>query len=267
MYLRRITPADHRAVADFLDERTFMLRWLVAFFRHQDRLPEGEESYWSLWVGARDQAFSCVAAHFFQNGTTYLCATPEADWTAVEILCEEDLLPERLVGDRDVLDRWKASSSAFFDRAGETKEVDVLAFGQGDEAPQGFRAATREDLGILEQYGQQFSLETGSDTPSDFDSLVENGLAYVFEEQGKVAGFVRSNLSDGRYVHAGGIYVHPAYRGKGVGRALALGIGATVRGSQGATVLLDVNRENERAYRAYRAAGYEKVGSGLEVLF
>jgi len=238
----------------------------VAFVRHQDLLPEEEESYWSLWIGARDEEpISCVAAHFFQNGTTYICAAPEADLAAVEALCDESLLPERLVGDREVLDRWMESSPGFFEGAAGKKEVEVLAFGKGSEVPFGFRAATREDVDILEQYGQQFSVETGTDTPGDFDSLVKNGLVYVFEEGGKVEGYVRSNLSDGRYVHAGGLYVHPAYRGKGVGRALALGIGATVRAAEGATVILDVDLDNEKALRAYRSAGYDKVGSGLEI--
>src|SRR5262249_16256147 len=147
---------------------------------HQDLLPEEEETYWSLWIGARDEEhISCVAAHFFQNGTTYVCASPEAEFASLEALCDESLLPERLVGDREVLDRWAKSSPGFFERAARIKEVDVLAFGKGSGMPPGFRAATREDLSILEQYGQQFAVETGTDALGDFDSLVKNGLVYV----------------------------------------------------------------------------------------
>lgn len=267
MYLRRIAPADYRAVADFLDQRTFMLRWLVAFFRHRDLLPEEEEPYWSLWAGGYDkEPIACVAAHFFQNGTTYVCAAPSVDFASVEILFEEELLPERVVGDSEVMERWRTASPGFFESASRVTEVDVLAFEKAEcVVPSGFRAARREDLGILESYGHAFEIETGSDTARDFESLIEHGLVYVFEEEGKVKGYVRSNLSDGRYVHAGGLYVHPAFRGKGVGRALAAGIGACVRATGGATVILDVNHDNEKALRAYLSAGYRTLGSGLEV--
>ena len=100
-----------------------------------------------------------------------------------------------------------------------------------------------------------------------FESLVEGGLVFVIEEDRRVKGYVRSNLSDGRYVHGGGLFVHPLYRGKGIGRALALGLALRVRADSGAALVLDVNRENEAAARAYRAVGFRKQGAGLEVRF
>jgi ribosomal protein S18 acetylase RimI-like enzyme len=78
---------------------------------------------------------------------------------------------------------------------------------------------------------------------------------------------IRSNLSDGRFVHAGGLYVLPDERGRGAGRGLALGLAREVERVPGAVALLDCDARNESALRAYRAAGYRKVGEGLEVRF
>ena len=107
MFLRKIVPADHARVAGFLDARTMALRWLVAFFKHLSLLPEEQSEYWSLWCdGDRDRPeVSCVAAHFFPMATTSLCAAEDADLGALEILCEEELLPERIVGDREFMER------------------------------------------------------------------------------------------------------------------------------------------------------------------
>ena len=283
LYLRRIVSADREPVAGFLDERTTVLRWLVAFFRHLDDLPEEEEPYWNLW---RDDAGrgtggggTCdpprlVAAHFFRTATSYVCAdlgaNPGTVLRSLEHLLEEDLLPERLVGDGELMERWRAASPAFFERASGFEAIDVLVSG-GDAAhggePSGFRAAQRGDLPILDEYGRLHAAESREEFLGEYESLVEHGLVFVLEEEGTVKGLVRSNLSDGRYVHAGGLFVHPLYRGKGVGRALARGLAARVRAAGGSAVILDAYRKNESALRAYLAAGYREIGTGLEARF
>jgi ribosomal protein S18 acetylase RimI-like enzyme len=270
-------------VADFLDGRTMILRWLVAFFRCQDVFPDEERENWSLSTDARGGgAPSCVVAHFFPTATTYLAAAEGTDLDQVKTLLEEDLLPERIVGDSPDMHRLDVSIPGLFARADRVVALDVLSFeaspvgplpsasvlrvAEGKGVP-GFRPATRADRSTLEEYARLFSIESGDEVPGDFDSLIDSRLVFVFEQGGKVQGVVRSNLSDGKYVHAGGLYVHPRYRGKGVGRALAAGIGAWVRDHDGAIAILDVDRDNEPAVRAYAAAGYRKVGEGLEVKF
>ena len=37
--------------ADFLDDRTMVLRWLVAFLRHYDKIPEESLSSWRFGWG------------------------------------------------------------------------------------------------------------------------------------------------------------------------------------------------------------------------
>jgi len=268
MDLRRVAAADHADLADFLDARTWMLRWLVAFFRRQDAFPAEEADFWSLWCDREPAgSVSCVVTHFFQTATTYVAATPERDLRAVEALCREELLPERLVGDAEVMRRWQESSPGFFARASRRAERDVLVFEGAGDVPPAFRPARPEELRTLEEYAGLYAAETGEELACDFESLIEAGLAFVVADGAQVKGYVRSNLSDGRYVHGGGVFVHAQYRGHGAGRALAQGLGAWVRRESGATAILDVDRKNVAAARAYERAGYKRHGGGLEARF
>ena len=268
--LRRIAPGDHGAIAAFLDERTLALRWLVAFFRRQDLFPEEESERWSLWCGVDAEGkLACVAAHFFPLATTYLATEAgAADLSGLGALLEEELLPERIVGDAGAMEPLRRALPEVFERATGERRTSVLAFA-GSGAPPGagtFRVARSSDIGILEQYGRLFAAETGDDPGFDFETLVEHGIVFVVEREGKVAGLIRSNMSDGKYVHAGMVYVHPRWRSGGVGRELARGLGERIRDREGATAILDVREDNPAALRAYMAAGYGKVGEGLELL-
>jgi predicted GNAT family acetyltransferase len=135
------------------------------------------------------------------------------------------------------------------------------------EPPSGFRVAERADLDLLVQFEELRRVEEDEEEGSDLSCLLAAGLLFVFEEEGRILGFVRSNISDGRRVHAGGLWVHPRWRQGGVGRRLALGIGAHVLAHEGAVVVLDAYRDNPAALRAYAAAGYREVDSGLELCF
>lgn len=270
--LRHLTAAEASEAADFLDSRTMVLRWLVALFRHFAALPPGEECCWSLWRGdamGSPPLIRAVVAHFFQNGTTYLAADDSADLGAVEALLDEELLPEKIVADSATLERWRDASPAFSRLVSRWRGLQVLRSGAGGEmtVPQGFRLATPGDLPVLGAFGHLLDVELGGFCGHDFASLVQHQLVFVVEREARLQGFVRSNFSDGRYVHAGGLYVHPLYRGRGVGRALAAGLAASVRRIPGVEVLLDAHADNRAALRAYEAAGYVLAGEGLEACF
>jgi len=271
MNLRRITAKDAREAADFLDSQTITLRWLVAFFQHFDELPEEEQSYWSLWRGdaGGGQGLQCIAAHFFQNGTTYVAACPGIDLDPFEALLEEELVPEKLVGDSSTIESWREASTQLAPRVARWRVINVLrsrvTSGLGE--PAGFRLASRSDIPVLEEYERLLETELQEEHARDFESLVEHNMVFVVEREGRTQGFVRSNFSDGRFVHAGGLYVHPLYRRKGVGRELASGIAVRVRRTLGVDVILDVYEENTAARHAYESAGYERAGAGLEAQF
>ena len=102
---------------------------------------------------------------------------------------------------------------------------------------------------------------------SDFDSLIEADLVYVVREGEELAGYVCSNLSDGRYVHVSGLYVSPAHRGSRLGAILAKEIAHRIAEQHGAAALVDVYADNAPAIRTYEDAGYRVVGEGFEARY
>lgn len=293
--IRQLSHSDLDPAADYLDSRTLVLRWLVAFVRGTPWESEGGEfagmpASWSLWWDLRDSpgdpvggdrraadpvrrepvrgsldAIRCVLAHFLVNRTLYVSGDPDADFEAIEDLCRELLLPARLVGDADVLDGWSARLPSIFASATRSRELDVLVYQGTGAVPAGFRLATPADANLLGEYLHLLYEELEEVGPPSVDALIGAEMVYVLEDGSQVKGMVIANPCDGRYVHASGVYVHPAYRGRGVGRRLAGGLGATVLREQGVPVLLDAFCDNGAALAAYRAAGYASRGAGRVV--
>ena len=259
--------------AEFLDGRSMVLRWLVAFLQHIDRIPPESLSSWRLYW-CREPGASCLLAHSFRNGTTYVCAEDGFDFESLRHLFHEDLLPERIVADRDTAAAWRRSAPGMLDSAGRSLELQVLAkpldTGAGEQedgAAGSFRAARAEEAGALRQLEEMHCREIGLEEIRDFDSLIEAGLAYVVEADGELAGYVCANLSDGKYVHVSGLYVAPAYRGSRLGRVLANEIARRIAAEHEAAALVDVYSDNAPAIRTYLDAGYVVVGEGLEARY
>ena len=259
--------------AEFLDGRSMVLRWLVAFLQHIDKIPPESLSGWRLYW-CNEPGASCMLAHSFRNGTTYVCAEDGFDFESLRHLFHEDLLPERIVSDRETASSWRKSSPGMLDSAGRSLELQVLAKqpdtgdgAQEDEAGDSFRTARADEAGALRQLEEMHCREIGLEEIRDFDSLIEAGLVYVVEADGELAGYVCANLSDGKYVHVSGLYVAPAYRGSRLGRVLAVEIARRIAAEHEAGALVDVYSDNAPAIRTYLEAGYVLVGEGLEARY
>jgi ribosomal protein S18 acetylase RimI-like enzyme len=275
--IRQIQPEDASRVAEFLDQHTLLHRWLVAFFRNFHELPREAFPYWSLWIQGEEMAkggqrVQAVLAHYFHNATTYLTAAPGIETGPLEELLEKELLPERLLADEPALEWWRARSPDLFDRAVREEELVVLALPPGRlahsaEPRSGFRAATPGDrarLGALERLA---AAEQGEEDPeSDLGSIIDRGMVFVIEEGREVVGMVRSNFSDGRYIHLGGLYVLPEHRRRGLGARLLSGVCEEIH-QRGVAAVLDVSRSNAAALAAYRKAGFRELGAGRELFF
>ncbi len=258
--------------ADFLDDRTMVLRWLVAFLRHHDKIPEESLSSWRFGWGGGPGA-SHVLAHSFRNGTTYLFAEEGFNFESLREPFREDLLPERIIVDRSTAENWRGSSPGMLDAAGRGLELRVFARSPEAVAEQAvgegvFRRARADEAGALRRLEAMHCREVGlEELHSDFDSLIEADLVYVVQEGEELAGYVCSNLSDGKYVHVSGLYVSPAHRGSKLGSVLAQEIAHRIAEQHGAAALVDVYADNAPAIRTYQEAGYQVVGEGFEARF
>jgi ribosomal protein S18 acetylase RimI-like enzyme len=276
--IREIASQTAGDVAAFLDHHTLVHRWMVAFFRHLVEFPPESIPYWSFWdvfrggPGRPETGRVGVVAHSFHAATTYVALAPGFQPGGIERLLLTELLPERLVGDGPAMDEWASRSPAFLGRARSVEELAVLGLDPGrlreDGVPaEGFRPAGPADGPVLREFEVLYAQEMEEEDPeSDLPSLIARGLVFVMEVEGEVAGTIRSNLSDGRYVHAGGVFVHPRFRGRGLGQALVAGLARMILAS-GSSVVLDTRRSNEAALRSYRAAGFRDIGSGRALRF
>lgn len=282
--LRRATAADAPGVLRLIDSGQGTLRWLASFVRHLDLLPSGRERDWGLWVGettpasapspadAQDRELSLVIAWFLAEGSLYVQAAPGVDLGVIDLLLDEagEGPPLRIVGDRPVLERWRSASPELFAAAEDERAIEVLRLAPGGPPPalpEGFRLALPADVAVAERLLELFADEEGLAEAGDAASLIDHELLYLLEREGIVIGVARSNLSDGAFVHGGGLFVHPDFRGRGHGRDLAAGLAHEVLRRQGVRLILDAFADNEPALRAYRAAGFERLGEGLEVRF
>ena len=87
---------------------------------------------------------------------------------------------------------------------------------------------------------------------------------YVFEEQGKLAGYAMvaksySTEAGGKCIWIEDLYLSPAYRGKGTGSAFLTYI-AQQHAGQAVRLRLEAEPDNDRALRTYLGAGFEILG-------
>jgi phosphinothricin acetyltransferase len=91
------------------------------------------------------------------------------------------------------------------------------------------------------------------------------GHGHVAIMQGRVAGWVAASAVSGRCVYAGviehSVYVHPAARGRGLGRLLLEALIASTEAAGIWTIQSGIFPENTASLALHRAAGFRVVGT------
>lgn len=100
-------------------------------------------------------------------------------------------------------------------------------------------------------------------TPQDWDQLVADHLPprvllVAAGETDGIVGYTAVHPEDGEMFL---LFVHPAYAGRGVGRALLAAAHDALRAAGCRETFLFVHEQNERALAVYTAAGYRPDGS------
>lgn len=100
-------------------------------------------------------------------------------------------------------------------------------------------------------------------TSEDWDQLVAdhmppNVLLVAVDETEAVVGYTAVHPEDGEMFL---LFVHPAYAGRGLGRALLTAAHDALRAAGCREAFLFVHEQNERALAVYAAAGYRPDGA------
>ena len=99
--------------------------------------------------------------------------------------------------------------------------------------------------------------------PEDWNQLVAdhqppNVLLVAVDDSDGVVGYTAVHPEDGEMFL---LFVHPAYAGRGIGRALLAAAHDALRAGGCTHAFLYVHEQNERALAVYTAAGYRPDGS------
>jgi L-amino acid N-acyltransferase YncA len=135
------------------------------------------------------------------------------------------------------------------------------------------RPAARADAPALAQIynegieGREATFETRPREPGEVVAWIEEGLPFlvaVASDGGAVLGFARLSAYSDRCVYDGvgehGVYVAGAARGRGVGRALLLGLCDAAERAGYYKLTSRVFASNAASRAVHRAAGFEEVG-------
>jgi putative acetyltransferase len=97
-----------------------------------------------------------------------------------------------------------------------------------------------------------------------YRELVDSGSYYVYEREGRVAGFYRAARYPGRVRHVaclGTLAVDPAFHGQGVARAMVGEAIAALKAAGIKRVELYAESDNAPALRFYEKLGFEREGT------
>ncbi len=97
-----------------------------------------------------------------------------------------------------------------------------------------------------------------------FDSLEKAGIVYIFRDEGVDCGMFKLIPQQHRNHHIaylGGLAIHPAFAGKGLGPRMMQAIIALGADMHLLRIELSVADFNHRAIKLYEAAGFKKEGT------
>jgi len=98
--------------------------------------------------------------------------------------------------------------------------------------------------------------------PATVSKELKDGIIWKLLWQDQVPiGYVSYSMTAPGECKLHKIYVHPEHHGKGLGKRLMEDAAGYARAHQARTLILRVNRANEKAIRAYLAFGFHEVES------
>ena len=118
--------------------------------------------------------------------------------------------------------------------------------------------ADRPRITVVRNAVRENRLSPGNVTKVDETArwIYDNGTFWVWEEEGAVQGFAVADTRDGTIF---GLFVHPHFEGRGIGRALLPLACSDLRQAGFSTAKLTTD-SGTRAERFYRANDWKEVG-------
>ncbi|MEZ2294614.1 N-acetyltransferase family protein [Variovorax sp. RCC_210] len=97
-----------------------------------------------------------------------------------------------------------------------------------------------------------------------YQSLLDSGCFFIYEREGRVAGFYRATRYPGRVQHVaclGTLAVDPAFHGQGIALAMVSEAIDTLKAAGVKRIELFAESDNAPALRFYEKLGFEREGT------
>ncbi|MGJ7612952.1 MULTISPECIES: N-acetyltransferase family protein [unclassified Variovorax] len=97
-----------------------------------------------------------------------------------------------------------------------------------------------------------------------YQALVDSGCFFIYEREGKMAGFYRATRYPGRVQHVaclGTLAVDPAFHGQGIARDMVGDAIDTLKAAGVKRIELFAESDNAPALRFYEKIGFEREGT------
>lgn len=278
--VRRLRAADvpevSRALTDARSPLTPAGGW-VANQMLLDALDRGEHARFVAWPASFGGAPAGLV-YIGSGGTVVPAGLPEAGPPLAEAL---DRIGWRvLIGDAPLAQALvEVAARGLFRRTPRAREQRFMVAAEDSRADPRVpvRGANPDDVPTLTEFACALHVEDQMGPPisrSGREAVQERmrdsvlrGLTWVAHHQGRPIAKVDLSLrSRQRGAQIAGVYVDPAWRGRGVGTAIVAAVVAQLRAAGAPAVSLHVRSDNGPAIAAYRRAGFIDRGPWLLAL-
>ena len=257
--MTQTTQATPDKWARFLDDHAPGLTWLAATILEWGELPPFARRAWAVTVSTtRAGEVSALAAIHEETGLCVAAALPDAP---PPFLGEADRIT-RLLGAPEAIDSVFKSVPMLAVRRlpGFTREVSLFDAEPAPPRHPMLRRARRDEWEMLEKLRRESEVDPDLATLPELAGPTQRGMVWVLEGEAGVVGFFRIEGISRRRVQFADACVHPQFRGRGHGSALARSAAHVARHeyARGAVIASYLTEAGERTVTR---AGFVRAGT------
>jgi GNAT superfamily N-acetyltransferase len=243
--------------ARFLDQHAPGLTWLAGTLLEWGELPPLARRAWSVTASTtRTGDVNALAAFHEESGLLVVAGTPDAQ----PPFYGDPEGVRRVLGAPESVETVFLGNPMLTVRRLPGFSRQVLTFdGDGAIRHPMLRRARPDEWQALEAFRTESDVERDPDALEDLAGPAQRGLVYVLEGEGGTAGMFRVEGVSRQRVQFADVYVHPSFRGRGLGTALLRSAAHVARSeyARGAVITMHHTAAGEKTGAR---AGFSAVG-------
>ena len=255
-------PTTPERWARFLDQHAPGLTWLAGTLLEWGELPPLARRAWSVTASTtRTGEVNALAAFHEESGQLAVAAAPDSQ----PPFYGEPERVRRLIGSPEAVETVFVGNPMLIVRRLPGFRRQVFTFdGDGALRHPALRRARPDEWQALETFRAESEVEPDPQALEDLAGPAQRGMVYVLEGEGGVAGMFRVEGVSRQRVQFADAFVHPRFRGRGLGAALLRSAAHVARAEYARGAVLTF-ADAEAGVKTAARAGYTAVGAMEDV--